>query len=99
MNQYNMTDLQQELFDELKDDLVNTRPEDIAKSIKTMDAVSLRHNIKVFQVTNTFIKDIEAKQSRDKAKQVRAIALCRSGFRPCDRRRASSDNCCEHYPG
>ena len=98
MNQYNMTDLQQELFDELKDDLVNTDPEDIAKSIKCMDAVELRRNIAVFTQTNEFIRECEIKESRDRMKQLKAGSLCRSGFRPCIHRRHSSDNTCEHYP-
>lgn len=98
MNLYNMTNQQQVLFNLLQDELVNTDPEDLARHIRGMGIGALRQNITVFEDTGAFIRDCDARQSRDMKKQSRDDVLCRSNFRPCIRRRGSTDNTCEHYP-
>ncbi len=98
MNLYNMTDHEQELFDLLRDELVNTSPEDLAKSIKTMYPGQVLHNIRVFREVNQTIIGLEVQEARRNAKKTKASQLCSSGFRPCEHRRFSTDNTCEHYP-
>ena len=60
MNVHGLTDLQQQLYDQLADDVAQATEnmpdvtaeaecKELADSIKTMNAAELRHNIKVFK--------------------------------------------------